>query len=191
MTGEHTPGCVHPEGDLLRDPEDGTVVCMACSQVIEPGTDLPPALGSTDPRDTPEEGPGVLSRIPWPPGPGTVPYTPENVEHEIIDMVARLNSGARFQAGKERELQQAEVAFELSYARKLLEAPGRSQDMRKAWAVLQVEEEWTRVQVLRQVVRTTREGMHTLRAQLSGLQTVNRSVGAAAGTGYAPQRNHG
>lgn len=178
------PGCPHPPGERVRD-DDGTQVCMACSQVIEEG-DGPSAGVSTRDRAgaaPPDSGDGVLSRIPWPPGPNTVPYTPENVEHEIIDMVARLNSGARFQAGKEEELAQARIAFELKHARALIGSPGKSAQERKAWALLQVEEEWTRLTVLEQVVSTTKAGMHTLRQQLSGLQSVSRSVGQAASVG--------
>lgn len=171
--------CPHPAGDRLRD-EDGTQVCAACGAVVEQPTAEQQAGGSgwIEPAE-PESGVGVLRHIPW--GPGQRPYTPEDVEHEILDYIARLNSGARFQAAKEQELREAEIAYEINYARKLIDAPGRSEKMRTAWALLQVEEEWTKVTVLRQVVRTTREGMHTLRQQLTGLQSVARSVGAVAG----------
>lgn len=174
--------CPHLPGDRIRD-EDGTQICTACSEVIEQPTaeqqakEIEPAA--------PDSGQGVLRHIPW--GPGQRPYTPEDVEHEILDYIARLNSGAKFQAGKEVELREAEVAYELAFARKLLEAPGRSEKMRLAWALLEVQEQWTNLQILKQVVRTTREGMHTLRQQLTGLQSVSRSVGVTGGTGPAPR----
>lgn len=174
--------CPHLPGDRIRD-EDGTQICTACSEVLEQPTAEEQAKEIE--AAPPDSGQGVLRHIPW--GPGQRPYTPEDVEHEILDYIARLNSGARFQAGKEQELREAEVAYELAHARKLIEAPGRSEKMRLAWALLEVQEEWTRVTVLRQVVRTTREGMHTLRQQLTGLQSVSRSVGVTGGTGPGPR----
>lgn len=179
------PGCQHPAPARLRDPEDGTQVCTLCSEVISAPTGEEEAAAREITAAPPESGQGVLRHIPW--GQGARPYTPEDVEHEILDYIARLNSGARFQAGKEQELREAEVRFEIAHARKLLEAPGRSEKMRLAWALLEVQEQWTEVQILRQVVRTTREGMHTLRQQLTGLQSVSRSVGVTGGTGPGPR----
>lgn len=175
--------CPHPEGERVRD-DDGTEVCAACGGVLEVGA--PPERKTPDRSGAapPESGQGILSRIPWPPGPGVPAYTPEQVEAEVLDMVARLNSGARFQAGKEEELREAVIEFEIAYARAITAANAKTAEARKAQALLACEELFVRRQVLEQVVRTTREGMHTLRAQLTGLQTVARSVGMAAGPGW-------
>lgn len=171
--------CAHlPEHRRLD--EDGSQACAACGEALTDiglPANLPEPEGATDP----ETGDGNLVHIPWPPGPNTRPYTPEDVEHEIVDTMYRLDGGARFQAARERELVQAKLEYDLAYASAISSSTERSADRRRAAAMLACQDAYVVWQRYEQVVRTTRESMHTLRSKLSGLQTINRSVSASSG----------
>lgn len=165
-------------------------MCAACGEHL---TDIGMPANEPEPEGAadPESGTTSFRHIPW--GEGQRPYTPEDVEREIIDIVGRLNAGARFQAAREREAVQAALEFEIGYARALTEAANErdhegkvvnsSADQRKAVATLACQDLLVTHRRYEQVVRTTRESMHTLRSNLSGLQTINRSVSASAGSG--------
>lgn len=181
--------CAHLPTDHVQQ-DDGTLLCGSCGEVLT-AIGMPANEPEPEGAADPESGDTTFKHIPW--GPTERPYTPEDVEREIIEIVGRLNAGARFQAAREREAVQAALEFDIAYARALIEA-GRerdgegklvnsSADQRKAAATLACQELLVTHRRYEQVVRTTRESMHTLRSNLSGLQTINRSVSASAGSG--------
>lgn len=180
--GSPAGSCLHPPTERVRE-DDGTQVCGACGNVVVVVGSTEVAVPSSGQVETFDVGQGVLEHLPWPPGPQTRPYTPEDVEHELVAMVARLNSGARYEARITRELGDAEHAYELAYAQALLERNERSKELREAAAKIACREQWDRLAQLRTDYRTTRAGMHTLRAQLNAMQTVNASVRIASGGG--------
>lgn len=175
--------CPHLPADRLRDPESGDQVCTACGEVVvlvDSQVVTVPASGTVETFDV---GQGVLEHLPWPPGPNVRPYVPEDVEHEMVAMVARLNSGARYEARITRELGEAEHAYDLAYAVALLESEKRSKELREADARVRCREQWDRLAQLRTDYKVTRAGMHTLRAQLNAMQSVGASVRVASGSG--------
>ena len=180
--GSPAPSCLHPPGDRVRE-DDGTQVCGACGNVVVVVDSTAIAVPASGHVETFDVGQGVLEHLPWPPGPNVRPYTPEDVEHELVAMTARLNSGARYEARITRELGQAEHDYDLAYATALLESEKRSKELREADARVRCREQWDRLAQLRTDYKVTRAGMHTLRAQLNAMQTVNASVRIASGGG--------
>lgn len=195
--GTTPPGCLHSP-EQRRKLGDGSQLCGSCWEVLpapdvatgdpsgaavatgdpDPHAGTGPPIGPGQPREVgaaaPETGQGWLAHV------DPTNYTPAQIELEILNVSARLNSGARFQAAREQELGEARIAYELAWARAIMRSSARAQDQRKAEAMCAIEDEFTTLTRLETTVRTTREGMHTLRSQLSGLQTVSRSVTASA-----------
>jgi hypothetical protein len=196
MSGEATAadevaedaGCPHPPSE--RRLEDGEQLCLACGQVVEPwerqaivAKDRP---GVTDPtaREGDARQTGGLRHIT---GAGLVggdrPYTPDEVEREIVDTLDRLERGAGFLTTREEQRSAAKMAYEIAFARARFRSDGRSSEQRNDDALLQcldLYEEWQQLEL---VCRTAKEGLHNLRAKLSGLQSVLRSIGTALGGG--------
>lgn len=179
--GSPAPSCPHPAPS--RRLVDGEQVCSDCWEVVS----VPQAIvprdrpGSTDPtaREGDARQTGGLRHITTDPDASSRPYTPEEVEREIVDTLDRIERGAGFLTTKEEQRGAAKLEYELAYARALLRATGRSQEQRDAEAMIACEEQYERWQLLELTCRTAREGMHNLRAKLSGTQSVLRSVGDA------------
>lgn len=116
----------------------------------------------------------------------TEQYTPDDVERHIVDVLARLEMGAKFEReviGKQYETAQA---YELAYQAAILASEHTSADRRKADAITKCEAELkakNEAEFLRKAVQAT---MHNLRAVLTGYQSVSRSVGATYNAGGAP-----
>ncbi len=116
----------------------------------------------------------------------TEQYTPDDVERHIVDVLARLEMGAKFEReviGKQYETAQA---YELAYQAAVLASEHTSADRRKADAITKCEAELkakNEAEFLRKAVQAT---MHNLRAVLTGYQSVSRSVGATYSGGGAP-----
>src|SRR4051812_40147042 len=98
--GPEDAACPHPAA--ARRLEDGEQVCRACGQVMAPQdrqrivpTDRP---GTTDPtqREGDERSRGGLRHITWDPAnpASSRPYTPEEVELELVDTLDRIERGA-------------------------------------------------------------------------------------------------
>lgn len=180
--------CDHPPS--ARRLVDGEQVCTACGEPVG-GED--PALiprdrpGGSDPtaREGSERTQGGLRHVTWDPltPAASRPYTPEEVELEIVDTLDRIERGAGWLTTREEERGAAKMAYELSYAKALLTAPGRSEKLREAAALVECSARYEEWQVLELTCRTAREGMHNLRSKLSGLQSVLRSVSVALSAG--------
>jgi hypothetical protein len=160
--------CTHPAPD--RRLFDSDQVCMACGAVL----DLPtPAIlpvdrpGATDPTMRTEDGarPVGLRHVTYVDGQAYAdrPYTPEQVELEIVGILSRIERGAGFQTTKVEECAAAKLDYDLAYARALINSTARSKELREAEAMLACREQYERWKLLELTVRTTSEGMHNLR----------------------------
>jgi hypothetical protein len=184
---ESPPGCSHPPSD--RRLVDGVQVCTACGEAVEEWErqaivpkDRP---GGEDP--TYREGSrsaGGLRHITVPTdGQTTRPYTPDEVERELVVVLDRIERGAGYLTTQEEKRGVAKLAYEIAFAKARYNSDGRSAEQRNDDALLQcldLYEEWQQLEL---VCRTAREGMHNLRSILSGLQSVARSIGVALGGG--------
>ena len=133
----------------------------------------------TDTRDGyPDMNPAV------PPIDPTAPYGPAEVERAILDAVARLERGLKHEANLIAACDQLKLEYDLAYARAIEQSTGGAADVRKANAVLACERQY-RAYMEGCAARDAMKAVtHTLRATLSGLQSVGRSVGV---TYQAPQ----
>jgi hypothetical protein len=179
-------GCPHPFPD--RRLYNGEQVCSRCWAVL----DLPtPAIlpvdrpGATDPTMRTEDGarPVGLRHVTYVDGQAYAdrPYTPEQVELEIVGILSRIERGAGFQTTKVEECAAAKLDYDLAYARALINSTARSKELREAEAMLACREQFERWKLLELTVKTTSEGMHNLRSMLSGFQSVARSIGTSLG----------
>jgi hypothetical protein len=109
----------------------------------------------------------------------SLPYGPADVEHQLLDIAARIERGVHFQRYWEERAHNAKIEYELSSARALTHASGGDAATRKAQALLECEEEYREQQVCETMVKAIRETMHNLRSLQSGYQTVARSVSAS------------
>lgn len=184
--GSDPEGCPHPPQD--RRLEDGEQLCLACGMPVS--GPLQPIIakdrpGGQDPtRREGDERSGGLRHVNYDPAQqgGSRPYTPDQVEREIVDTLDRIERGAGWLTTKEEERAAAKLSYELAYARSMLGASGRSESMRQAEALNANRELYADWQNLELVCRTAREGMHNLRSKLSGLQSVAKSISAAIGS---------
>lgn len=109
----------------------------------------------------------------------TRPYTPTDVELQLVDIERRLEAGQVFQRVWEERLYQSSIAFEFAWARAIDASSGSSADKRNAEATLACEEKLIDKMLAEHMVKAVRETMHNLRAMLSGFQSIARSVGAS------------
>jgi len=183
--GSAASGCPHPPQE--RRLIDNEQICLACGEPVEGELQaiIPKEREGTDPtmRVGPTQQPGGLRHMSYDPAQpmSTRPYTPDEVERELVDTLWRLEAGAGWLTTKEEERAAAKLAYELAFARSMLAASGRSEKMREAEALNANRELYSDWQVLELTCRTAREGLHTLRSKLSGLQSVAKSVNAALG----------
>lgn len=195
VDGEQPDGCPHPEHArrLVGDEGSREQVCSLCWEVIDslvpaivpkdrPGVDPTMRLGGSD------LGTGGLRHMTYDPQApakhadgsiATRPYTPDEVERELVDTMWRLEAGAGWLTTKEEERGAAKLAYELAHARAIHMSRGRSLDAREAEALLACRRQYEDWQLLELTCKTAREGLHNLRAKGSYLQTVNRSIGDA------------
>lgn len=121
----------------------------------------------------------------------TQPYTAVMVETRMIDVVARLDRGMHFERLCLEELYRLELEYDLEYARAILDAAkgGGAADVRSAHAKVAVGELYARLQVARLKTKATAVAMHNLRSELSGYQSIAKSVAASFGAaGLSPER---
>jgi hypothetical protein len=179
--------CAHPLPD--RRLFDGEVVCSVCWEVL--GGPVPAILpvdrpGATDPTMRTGDGarPVGLRHVSYVDGQAYAdrPYTPEQVELEIVGILSRIERGAGFQTTKVEECAAAKLEYDLAYARALINSTARSKEVREAEAMLACREQYERWKLLDLTVKTTAEGMHNLRSMLSGFQSVARSIGTSLGS---------
>jgi hypothetical protein len=106
-------------------------------------------------------------------------YSPVDVERHILDVLARLETGALFERETVRGEYDAKTAFERAYWRALNASTEGSADRRKADAMVQCEQLHEALIQAEFLAKAAKATMHNLRAVLSGYQSTARSVGAA------------
>jgi hypothetical protein len=110
-------------------------------------------------------------------------YTPEELERQILDVVRRIDAGTMYESELIGAAYTTAQAYELANAKALLRAEGGAAKDRQAWALAECEEEFNAMTQAEMMKKVVAAAMHNLRAQLSGLQSVLRSVGASYNTG--------
>jgi hypothetical protein len=178
------PGCPHPPS--ARRLIDGEQVCTSCGEAVEPyerQAIVPKDRPGTDPTMR-EETAGGLRHVTVPrEGDTGRPYTPDQIERELVVIIDRIERGAGWLTSREEERAAAKLQYELAYAKARFNSDARSSEQRSDDALLQCRDLYEEWQQLELVCRTAREGLHNLRSMPSGLQTVARSIGTALG-GY-------
>jgi hypothetical protein len=118
----------------------------------------------------------------------TRPYTPAEVESQLVDLEARLERGQHFQRVWEERAYRTKLAFTMAYEADLVriyEETRAPQDIRQAQARTENKTLYEDMTLAEMMVKAVRESMHNLRSQLSGFQSIARSVGASmTGRGY-------
>lgn len=112
-----------------------------------------------------------------------VVITPEDVERELVEIVEQLERGTVVMSEKVRALGDVSSEFEVQYAKALHRSKERSADMRKAGALLAVEDLFREKALLETQVRLIRDTQHDLRAQLEAVRSIGASVRSAIGLG--------
>lgn len=116
------------------------------------------------------------------------PYTPVEVEAQLVDLEARLERGQHFQRVWEERAYRTKLAFTMAYEADLVriyEETKAPQDIRQAQARTENKTLYEDMTLAEMMVRAVRESMHNLRSQLSGYQSIAKSVGASmTGHGY-------
>lgn len=116
-------------------------------------------------------------------------YAPEDVERHILDVLARLEMGEKFERQVIEKHYEAKQAYDLKFSASILASQETGADRRKADAMIKCTDEYqamNEAEFMRKAVQAT---MHNLRAVLTGYQSVSRSVGAAYQAGGA-QHSH-
>jgi hypothetical protein len=118
-------------------------------------------------------------------------YTPTDIEMQMVDIEGRLERGQVFQRVWEDRALKAGLAYELAYARAMATCDESSADRRKAACLLACEAELTAKVLSESMAKSVANTMHNLRSQLSGYQSIARSIGSSmsvAGTDMDRER---
>lgn len=174
---EHDGHLNCPHTDQARYlPDSATVICGCGFAAIRPEPANELAYTAHDPI---ESALGLID--------ATKIYTPDEVERHILDVLARLETGALFE--RECILREARAldAWDRVYWQALNDTPATSETKRKAAAMVACDEDGVTQEkfeavMLRKAVAAT---MHNLRAVLSGYQSVAKSVAVAYQAGGA------
>jgi hypothetical protein len=166
-TGMAVCGC----GSYVRHDADsepgGPVVPLAGTLEYGPHDPLDSALPLIDPSEV---------------------YTPEQVERHILDVLYRLETGAKYERECVKRAHQAVDAWDRAFYKAIHSSSATSADRRKAEAMVACDDagltaEKAEALMMRDAVKAT---MHNLRAVLSGYQSTARSVGVAYQAGGSP-----
>jgi hypothetical protein len=143
----------------------------------EVGRDLVPFAG-TPLMPTDSDSMDPLNRA-LPPLDPTLPYTPADVELKILEVLQQGERGERFLREQLARLHQAQHNLDLRYNLAIAASDSRAADQRKAEAWIATEKERFEATQAEMLVRALRDNLHNLRAQLSGFQSVARSLGVS------------
>lgn len=143
----------------------------------EVGRDLVPYAGTPlMPTDSGSLDPLNRSLPPLDP---SLPYTPADVELKILEVLQQGERGERFLREQLARLHQAQHNLDLRYNLAIRKSDARAADQRKADAWIATERERYEATEAEMLVRALRDNLHNLRAQLSGFQSVARSLGVS------------
>lgn len=146
--------------ELIDNPEVGRALVPYAGTPIMPtdAQELDPLTGRLPPLDP------------------TLPYTPADVELKIVEILRQLENSELFLRQQLARLHQAQHNYNMRYNLAYKTSDGRSDGQRKADAVLATERESYEMTEAEMLVRALRDSQHNLRAQLSGFQSVARSL---------------
>jgi hypothetical protein len=196
----HLPCSLASRANLVPDPDvpGETVVRCGCGEFFSPPRAGVPATRDDLP-DSQDAGPAAsevttghalspLARMVEQVD-ATRIYTPEELERQILDVVRRIDAGTLYESELIGAAYSTAQAYELASAKALIRADGGAAKDRQAWALAECEEEFNAMTQAEMMKKVVAAAMHNLRAQLSGLQSVLRSVGASYNTGGSPGSN--
>jgi hypothetical protein len=112
----------------------------------------------------------------------TQPYTSEQVEQHLLDVVRRLEEGAHFERVCAEDMYDKTIQYEQAYNRAKVRAKtefGGSDGDRTAWAKLQCEAEWVALIIAKAKLDAIKGTMHSLRSVQSAYQSVMKSIMSA------------
>lgn len=149
----------NPSNEGIREqPSVGSEVVPYAGVPIMPTQELDPLNGRLAPLDP------------------TLPYTPADVELKIVEILRQLENSELFLRQQLARLHQATHNLDFRYNLALAKSDQRAADQRKAEAWLATEKERHEATAAEMLVRALRDSQHNLRAQLSGFQSVARSL---------------
>lgn len=180
--------CGHPIDRIELDEDDQTICTVCGMNLDDPGNREVTGViaAGTIQEETPDLTPGKgLKHIPWDPNRSysSRPYTPEEVELEMMGTIDLLERGMQWLVQTDQARYEAKMAYDLGRARKLLDAPGSSAGQREAWAMIETEDlyrEWQRLEIIH---KTRERALHNVRAKLSALQSIAKSIGSSLNVG--------
>jgi hypothetical protein len=149
----------------------------------EPGTGTPIL-----PTDSQELDPLVNRLAPLDP---TMPYTPADVELKIVEILGQIEKSELFLRQQLSRLHIATHNYDIRYALALKKSDETNSGKQNAEATLATAAERYEKTEAELLVRALRDAQHNLRSQLSGFQSVARSLGTSMGNtlGVSPSAN--
>jgi hypothetical protein len=109
----------------------------------------------------------------------TMPYTPTDIELQLVDIERRLESGQLFQRVWEQRAFDTAKAYKIAWAKAMNASNGGSADKREAEVFIATQAEWIAKAEAEYMVKAVRDTMHNLRSMLTGFQSIARSVAAS------------
>lgn len=111
----------------------------------------------------------------------TMPYTPQDVELKIVSILEQLENSETFLRQQMGRLHSAEHDLNLKYNLALAQSPAKNQKQQEAEAWLASADEQYEAGEAKMLVKALQGAQHNLRSQLSGFQSVARSLGVSMG----------
>lgn len=111
----------------------------------------------------------------------TMPYTPQDVELKIVSILEQLENSETFLRQQMGRLHAAEHDLNLKYNLALAQSPAKNQKQQEAEAWLASADEQYEAGEAKMLVKALQGAQHNLRSQLSGFQSVARSLGVSMG----------
>jgi hypothetical protein len=107
----------------------------------------------------------------------SAPYTPADVEAQLVEVAAKLERGVHYQRYWEERAYRATMAREMAWSRAIMKHRGSgAADVRKAAATIDCELEIAEDLLCQTMIKAMRETMHNLRSLQTGYQTISNSV---------------
>jgi hypothetical protein len=203
LVDEETPPVTVHEADAGRypdEPDEAQAVPLDYGQEFRAGLYDGPKPGEPDTvstdlarREAPKPGTGV----PIVPRDGehtldpltkklpaldpTVLYTPQDVELKIVSILEQLENSEVFLRQQMGRLHAAEHDLNLKYNLALAKSDAKNQKQQEAEAWLASADEQYEAGEAKMLVKALQGNQHNLRSQLSGFQSVARSLGVSMG----------
>jgi hypothetical protein len=109
----------------------------------------------------------------------TLPYTPEDVELKIVDIMRAIDRSELFLRQQIAREHAAQHNLDFRYNLAIAQSDAKAADQRKAEAWIATERQRFEATEASMLVRALRDAQHNLRSVLSGYQSVARSLGVS------------